>query len=146
MKDELKKGFKVPPSKIVQIAAADNDVLNALCEDGSVLSFWSDGMWYVTSPAPAKPVKADETLEKMKAMMEDLKFDPPPPDDQHFTTCKTSILAELHRKARLWDVLWQLKANGRIHAAVEDDQCGRFAYNAETAADLLERLAGEVKP
>lgn len=115
MSDEKQKGVEVPPSKIVQITTSDD--LYALCEDGSVWSHWSDGLWHIISPA-------------------------------HVANCQqpSTTTDEKQRKARLWDVMWELKAIGRIYAQVNDCQSLGIAYTSEEAADLLERLAGEVKP
>ncbi len=76
--------FEVPPSKIVQITAAYNDVLNALCEDGSVWSHWSDGLWHQISPAHVanrqQPgADADETQrEPLGIEWLEARYNPPP--------------------------------------------------------------------
>jgi hypothetical protein len=118
MSDKQKvTALQVLPSKIVQISAAYDDVLCALCEDGSVWAYWrSDFKWHQVSPA-------------------------------HVANRQQPSAAtdETQRKAWLWDVLWSLRAKGRIYASVPY-QGQRYADNAEDAADLLERLAGEVKP
>jgi hypothetical protein len=120
MSDEQKvTALEVLPSKIVQIAAdPDSDSTRYGC-----LALCEDGSVWGGS-------------HKVW----------PNPETRWFCLSPAHVANETQRKARLWDVMWKLKAVGRIYASVSDHQGQRYADNAEEAADLLERLAGEVKP
>ncbi len=113
---EQKDKFLDVPPSKIVQIMGDNS-LYALCEDGSVLEFTHNGKWHMLSPA--------HVANRQQA---------------------SGSADETQRKARLWDVMWELKAVGRIYAQVNDCQSLGIAYTSEGAADLLERLAGEVKP
>jgi hypothetical protein len=167
MSDEQKvTALEVLPSKIVQSATYD-DVLCALCEDGSVWAHWnSDFKWHQISPAHvANRQQASAATEesgasrqthltgKTLAMMrslDDLKFDPPPSGDEHLTTCSTEQFVKMFRKAWLWDQLWIAAERDDIKVKIEGDteEFGfvLIAGSAQDAEELLDNLATEVKP
>lgn len=55
---------------------------------------------------------------------------------------------ETQRKARLWDLMWKLRACGRVFVQVylSDGRAVYLSGDADVAATEIERLADEVKP